>query len=312
MKLFPKLLPIRTPKVAPRLSLILFTSSILASSLAMGGAAEVKSRDGSSMKFEYEGSDLRIALGDDQGYMILNDDGLFVVRDSDGQLMVIDAGKMMQMFGDMAGSTTPSVATSKVVSLKATGRREDHAGIQGEVYELEYIDETSKATQHAELVLSSDSRAIEFSNAISGMARTIAKSSGKSDAASNEFQQRLQKLNKGVLRYDQDMLVTAISGAKIDSARFVLPAKPTDLSGMAGLADFVSGSTQATTAEQPEQAAEKTGSKGLVGGFLSSFGKKADREQDRAADKADSEVDDATDKAVDSAMDKTFGKLFGR
>ena len=301
-----------TKKIGKSLPLILFTSSIIGSGLAFGGAAEVKNRDGSNMKFEYEGSDLRIELGDGQGYMILNDDGLFVVRDADGKLMVIDAGKMMQMFGDMAGSATPSVAASKVVSLRATGRREDHAGIQGEVYELEYIEEGSKATQQAELVLSADPRAIELSNAISGMARSIAKSSGKSAVAANEFQQRLNKMKKGVLRYDQDLLVIAINGNKIDSARFVLPAKPTDLSGMAGLADFVSGSNQAAPANQPEQATEKTGSKGLVSGFLSSFGKKADRQKDRAQDQAESEVDDATDKAVDSAMDKTFGKLFGR
>ncbi len=229
-----------------KLTLAVFLSSTLGSGLAFSGAADLSTGDGATMKFEYRGDKLRINMEDDQGYMIADETGFYVVRDSDGQLMVIDAGKMMQMFGSMAGSASPSVAASKVVSLKGTGRKEDHAGIRGEIYNLEYTEEGSTAVQRAELVLSADKRLLELSHAMSGMARTIAKSAGKSLEGANEFEQRLDKLNMGVLRYGSDLTVNAIDDRKIDNKRFVLPAEPTDLSGLSGLSNFVNSSKKAS------------------------------------------------------------------
>ena len=291
-----------------KLTLLVAALSALGSGLAFPGAADLSTGDGSTMKFEYRGDKLRINMEDDQGYMIADETGLYVVRDADGQLMVIDAGKMMQMFGSMAGSASPSVAANKVVSLKPTGRKEDHAGIRGEIYDLEYTEEGSTTVQRAELVLSSDERLLELSHAMSGMARTIAKSAGKSLEGANEFEQRLNKLNMGVLRYGDDMTVSAISDTKIDNKRFVLPAEPTDLSGLSGLADFVNNGEKAGQAEP----AESKKSSGMVSGFLSAFGKKTDRQEQRVEDKADQKADEATDDAVDGAIDSALDKLFGK
>lgn len=297
-------------------SLLVCASSWAVANLAFAGAADMQSSDGNKMKFEYEGDKLRINTGQEGSYMVINNDGMYVVSDAGGTPMVIDAGKMMGMFGDMA-ATAPSVASSEVVTLKATGRYEENAGIKGEIYKLEYIDNSSKDVQTTELVLSDDPRAKEMSKAISGFAAAMVKAIGQDPKGANDLEKQMDKLNKGVLRYGDDMRVTAISTRSIASDRFVLPAAPTDLSSMSGFADAIkANSGQATTSGAAGEAGEKTEKKGLVSGFLSSFGKKAneqsERQQDRADEKADDAVDEATDEAVDNVLDKAFGKLFGK
>ena len=284
--------------------------------LVFAGAADMETTDGNHMKFEYEGSDLRINTGQEGAYMILNDNGMYVINDSGGQLMVIDATKMMGMFGDMK-ATAPSVAGSKVISLEATGQQEVYAGIKGEIYNLEYFDEEADQVQMTQLVLSDDPRAIQLTKAITRMASSMTKAAGTSGQGANELQKYMSKLDKGVLRYGNDMWVTAISDREIASQRFVLPAKPTDLSAMAGMTDILnqSGSVQTTTTGTKEQSGDQPRKKGLVSGFLSSFSKKADdqadRQQDRVEDKANDAVDDAADEAADNVLDKALGKIFG-
>lgn len=246
--------------------------------------------------------------------MILNDEGMYVVNEAGGQTMVVDAAKMMGMFGDM-DAAAPSVAGSKVISLAATGQREVVAGISGEIYRLEYFDSKNNQAQTTDLVLSDDPRAIELSKAMSRMASSIQKAAGQNGEESKEFQQHMSRLNKGVLRYGNDMWVTRISDMSIDDERFVLPAAPQDISGMAdivglGSASQVSGSGSAeSSAGEPQQ-------QGMVSSILSALGKKggdqAERQQDRVEDKSNQAVDEATDEAVDNVLDKALGKLFGR
>ena len=126
----------------------------------------------------------------------------------------------------------------------------------------------------------------------------------------------MAKLDKGVLRYGNDMWVTDISDRTIASDRFVLPAAPKDLSSMSGLADIINAkSAENTTSSASGRSEEATEKKGLVTGFLSAFGKKADdqaeRQQGRMEEKTDDATDKATDEAADNVMDKALGKIFG-
>ena len=160
---------------------------------------------------------------------------MYVVTNSDGQLMVIDINQALGMFGGMAGAAAPSVVASEVVSLKATGREEQHAGITGEIYDLRYIDEDGKEHQ-TEVVLSDDPRAKAFSKAMNNMAKSLSKSVGKDfENAANDMQHRLDTLDMGVLRYGDDMHVTALSDDTVADVRFELPAEPTDLSSFGSI-----------------------------------------------------------------------------
>jgi hypothetical protein len=167
------------------------------------------------------------------------------------------------------------------------------------------------------LVLSDDPRAIRLTKAINSMAVAMVKAAGQDPKGANELQIHMAKLDKGVLRYGNDMWISAISDRTIASERFVLPATPQDLSAMSGIADAISNakSAQTTTSNTTGRSGEKTEKKGLVTGFLSAFGRKADeqaeRQQDRAEDQTDDAIDQAADGAVDSVLDKAMGKLFG-
>jgi hypothetical protein len=281
----------------------------LSSAHSFAGAADVVSSDGNTMKFEYQGDQLRINPGQDQNsYMVLRDGHIYVVTDSNGQKMVIDANQAMGMFGSMAGAATPSSVASEVVSLEATGRMEKHAGISGEVYNLEYISEDGK-TQRGELVLSDDKRAKEFSNAMSGMARSLSKSAGKNfEDAAQDMQKRLDAMDMGVLRYGEDMRISAISDRSIDKSRFVLPAEPTDLSSIGSLMN------QSRQTESSGQAGSSSGQKsgGVMGSFLEALGRNSSSSKGASDSDEAADGDTATEEKSDNPLGKAFGKLFGK
>ena len=182
------------------------------------------------------------------------------------------------------------------MSLEPTGATETLAGIEGEVYKVRYIDHDGRE-RSSDLVLSGDPRAREFQRALYTMISGFAKAAGKPVEGPEELQAWLTKMNKGTLRFGEDMWVTAISDREIDKSRFVLPAEPTDMSAMSGM---LGGAGQ-----------EDAGAAG--GGFMSRiFGDKAQPQQDRVEDQTENEVDRQTDDSQDSAMEKAFDKIFGR
>ena len=160
------------------------------------------------------------------------------------------------------------------MTLEATGRLEKQADITGEVYNLRYIAEDGKE-HRTELVLSGDARAKAFRDAMSGMAQSLSKSVGKNfESTTNNMQTKLNEMDMGVLRYGDDMYLSAISDRTIDESRFVLPAEPTDLSS--------------------------------IGAMMSQGGSRGDKgaEGDQGQ-KSDEE-------ASDNPLGKVLGKLFGK
>ena len=241
--------------------------------------------------------------------MLLRDGHIYVVTNSDGQLMVIDANQAMGMFGGMAGAATPSSVASEVVSLEATGRMEQHAGITGEVYELEYIAENGKKHQ-TELVLTDDARARAFSKAMNGMALSLSKSAGKNFAsAANDMQARLGALNMGVLRYGDDMVISAISDRTVDESRFELPAEPTDLSSIGALMSQSRESGSAGQSSAPQE--QKSG--GVISSFLGALGKgKTDNNEEAGQNEQQDDGQETDEEAEGNPLGKAFGKLFGK
>ncbi len=299
-------------KMGMRAGLVFLFSWVVAAGYVFAGSADMETSDGNHMKVEYDGDNLRIDTGQAGSYMVVNADGMYVINTSGGKVTVLDIGKMMGMFGDMA-STAPSVATSKIVSLKAKGQREDYAGMRGEVYTLEYIESGSDQVQTAELVLSDDPRAIKLTKAITGMASAMVTASGRSDQGANDLQERMASLDKGVLRYGNDMWVTTISSRAIAKERFVLPAKPADMSNLAGIVEAINqgGYDVSASTDRAEQPPEQPKQEGPASGYLSKAGKKAEEQADRQQSRVESKAENAVDNAVDSALDKALDKLFG-
>lgn len=247
-------------------------ATLLLSQSVFAGTAEVTNAEGDTMTFEYQGDNLRIGMGaQSSSYLVVRGDDVYMVSDSDGNLMVIDARQAWNMVGGLAGSATPDMVANEVISLDATGATEQHADIEGEVYSLRYRDDKGGA-QETELVLTDDPRARAFRDAMHHFAATLSSAMGQDhNAATDDMQGRLAALDKGVLRYGDDMTVRALSAETVETTRFELPAEPTDLSNLGALFgqsySKPSGTRDAAekdtanddSAEQPASATEKLG-----------------------------------------------------
>lgn len=244
---------------------------------------------------EYSGDKLRMDTdANGEGYMVIRDGRMFIVTGE----TVMDASAMMSMFGGAIPDPGPSVA--KVEDLRKTGRSETVAGIQGEVWEIRYVDEGGRP-QTNEVVLSKDARAREFQQAMGLMTRTLLQAAGKDSRSADAMLNEFEKRGRGMLRMGNEFRVSALTGQRVAEDRFSLPSEPFSLPGFGGNAAF-SGND--------DDAAASDGGRGLKGlGGL--FGKKAERQQGRIEDRTEAEVDEATDSAVDKALNKAFDKLFG-
>jgi hypothetical protein len=258
----------------------------LTASVAQADIAEVVDAEGNKMTFEYEGDQLRINMDGQGSYMLLRDNSIYVVTDQDGEIMVIDLKQTMSMFGNLAQSAVPDMADVSVESLESTGRQETVAGISGEVYLLKFVDHEGRP-QQSDLVLSPDRRAVGFRDAMHRMASSMGDLVDQQEA-SDKLQTQLGARNLGVLRYGSDMRVAAITETRVDAARFVLPAEPTDLSGLGSLLGGGSG--------------------GSGGGFMSGILGSGDK------DTTQNEDEEPAPNPIENAgkeIGKAFGKLFG-
>lgn len=265
---------------------------------AQAGTAEISSGDGATVSYEFSGDKVRMNLQGESSYMIVRDDNIYMVTDGGGgNMMVIDASQAWNMVGGMAGSTTPDMMSHEVISLEPTGRLEPQAGISGEVYILRSRSGNGKE-QQGELVLTDDPRALEFRDAMHRMASTMARIMDKSQArgANDDMLKQLQGLGKGVLRYGNDMKVTALSLDPIEPARFVLPAAPTDLSSLSGLGAMLGGG---------QGAASGSGSQS-GGSIWDSM-----RESMGGSAEEDSSETDEESAGAAAELGKALGRIFG-
>jgi len=272
--------------------------------LAAGSATVQVDADGErqSMLIEFAGpQQVRMSsMSHEDGYMLFRDGHLYAVAEQDGKPLVMDMGGMLSMFGKM-GQVQPKSGADDVhelISLKRTGGSETVAGVRGSVYLMSYLDGDGQ-TQTRELVLSSDARAREYTEAMFAVSTAMASAAGKVDTLSGAeaVNARLRQDRLGVLRAGDEFRIASFGGAP-SSSRLALPAAPQQLPDMSGLQ--MGGSAEASS----------SGTGGFDLGAI--LGGKAKRQQDRVEQRSDQEVDEATDSTVDKALDKAFDTLFGR
>lgn len=276
---------------------------------ALAGAADVAGPDGEMMKIEYRGTDrVRINHGGQAGYMLVRGNEVYTVSTQDGQTMVMNMRDMMKVLGQSSQLQVPEEAAGELLSMEATGQYEERAGIRGEIYKVRYLDAEGRE-QSSELVLSSDKRALEFRDAMLGMSVAMMNILGGDDSAGQELGDRLDGMDKGVLRWGDDMWVTAISDRTIDAARFELPAEPMDMSALGGMGGLFGGGSAGSPAGGGSQGAgeeSQSGSGGILSGVMSALGKKPAEEPQPESDEAEEEPKE------DNALGKALNSIFGR
>ncbi|MFT4769969.1 MAG: hypothetical protein ACI8RN_003123 [Glaciecola sp.] len=276
---------------------------------ALAGSATMTSKEGGSTVFEYREQLLRVNIPDQENsYIVFRDNTIYTVMQQEDHTIVMDAGSAMKSMGFNASSAVPSDINAEVVSLEKTGRTENVAGIKGDVYELNFVDEDGQ-NRTEELVLSDDARALEFRDALFQMLEIAATlTSGATPENAQSMRDQLEGLDAGMLRFGSEFTLTKIDDEPVDAKRFELPAAPMNLEGIGAMLGGFSQQAPVDV-EEGEGSAKKPG---LFGSVMGAIGSKVNRQVDRIGDSADQEVDEETDEQVDGALDKAFGKLFGR
>lgn len=291
------------------LAALSITSLLVVPGIAQAGKATVESTEGGSAEIEYAVGLLRVGTPDMNGYMLMRDDTMYIVSLEGGTPMVFNASSMMKGMSQGATQMAPSGLMNEFVDLKDTGRNESIAGVDGDVYTFTFKDDKGNE-QTEEVVLSDDERAIEFRDALFSMSAIAEDIAGEEAMEQRkDLQKRMESMDVGVLRYGQEMRITAISNEKIPTERFELPAEPMDMQGLGSMLGAMSQQTPQDGATT-QDSGKKQG--GVFSSMMGALGGKADRQSDRAGDAVDDKVDEKTDDAVDGALDRAFGKLFGR
>ena len=282
--------------------------------MALAGTATMESSDGESVVWEYRKDAVRMNLGSDSEYVLITDGEFYLVTDEDGEVMVIDGGSLMRSFASMVPDATPDGFNAELVEFEKTGRTETIAGLKGDVYEVRTRDDKGVESTE-EIVLSDAKEAREFSEAMITMAETVASLLGRDETpVADALSSRLMDMNLGLLRYGNEVAVSAISSETIAAGRFVLPAEPMNFGGLDEMLGEMQGmgipSDELDGSMDPD-AGDDAGAQ-EASAFMQMIKSKVDRQTNRISNSVENEVDRETDEAVDKQVRKVFGRLFKR
>jgi hypothetical protein len=278
------------------------------------GTAESSSH---SMSFDYLNENTArmdvVLSGNHNGssYHLFRDGKVYGVYTMNGKTTVVDVSSMKGL-RNMMSRSNPNAATSqiKILELSSTGKVENVAGIEGDVYQIVWRD--GKGKLHDETaVLSGDPRAKEWTT-------HWLKASNKLQLAilgkvpESNVSDRLKKEGKGLLRLGNSIKVTSLTQSR-NNNQFELPAEPTAIPDFAAGTQMPGemGSTPSPEVQQAMDRAMKSGesvpSTEEQQGVVS---KKIEEQKKRQGEKIDAKVNQKVDESVDNAVDKTLDKVF--
>ncbi|MDR5859975.1 hypothetical protein FZZ93_08715 [Halomonas eurihalina] len=152
------------------------------------------------------------------GFMLLRDGKGYLVSQVQGQTMVMDMAKLKGMAENMGGGEIETLAgqqASQVDALEATGDSESIAGLEGDVYRLQWTDKNGTAHDD-ELVLSDDPQVLELMSAFHDYQRSM---TGESDPIATTLEER----GLGMLRFGDRFRLAELNDASPAPEIFELP-----------------------------------------------------------------------------------------
>ena len=252
----------------------LLVGGLLFAPWALAGGSAVL-QDGT--RIDFEGERVRMTMSGDadgRNEMIYRDGKAYAVQGS----AVYDLSQMMPaVMGAVSGAGDVQGSPDQTrVHMRDSGRSESVAGISGKVYIVESVDERGQV-ERTEMVLSRHPLAVELTRAMTHVATGMA-------GADARVWTKGPLDNQGVLRVEQDFVLSSLKAQRFADAHFALPAKPQAIPGMNGMMLSSQGGDMPVTdpiSRQPE----------------------------RARSRIDSEINNAADRAVDRAMDQMLRGL---
>lgn len=201
---------------------------ILFPALTFAAGSAILESNGEKMEIQWLNSDtVRLGEVNAKEYSLLKNGKAYSVFYDNGQPQVIELGAMLQAMGQMAQQMADEYPDfGEVITTKATGKTETHAGVKGEVF-LITAKQANGETETVEAVLSDNVTAKEMTDAFLSTVSLIAGSEN-----TKRFTQQLPKGKTGLLRSGNDFVVTQLSSSAPAKARFDLPAEPQDMGKM--------------------------------------------------------------------------------
>lgn len=301
---------------------IFLTFSVQAIAASNAGTAVFQSKEGganSTTRFEYlnESTSRMDVEGQSNAdsYMLFKDGKALVVTHTQGQTIVMDMAQLTSMassFGAATGQSTKGF-TSSVDSMTATGKKETVAGIKGEVYRLEWVENGEK--RQDELVLTKDKKARAYTRAWMNAIRVMQKAGAQQEIKGDHLVARLDKKKLGILRLGNRFELKSIKSSTPDTARFEVPQSTMEMPNLGSLfggntENAAAGATGAASAGGT--AAQEESGGGLWGSLKNKFKDKGDRQANRQTSRTERTVDRTTDQATDAAVSKSVEKIFGK
>ncbi|MGM0517141.1 MAG: hypothetical protein ACQER6_06050 [Pseudomonadota bacterium] len=201
------------------LSLLFLTTPILA-----GGQATIRSGGSQDVTIAWDADRIRLDMPDQDAYMLVLDGKGYSVSRAQGRLIVMDLSSVPQMPQGSGGQNPTPETVAHITRLENTGKEETIAGIEGEVYEMAWVDGQGNAHE-GDAVLTDDKLVREMQEAFWAFSRAIS----KQDEAIGT---RLRDEGLATLRVKQDFVVEEIRAETRPAEAFELPAEPMDMQQM--------------------------------------------------------------------------------
>lgn len=193
-----------------------------------GGTATIEANGETSKLHWQDNGNLRMGLGQADGYLIVRQGTPYTVINRGGTPMVMDMSGMLKAFASMGGKSAHDKSPfGSIDTVTATGKSETVADIKGDIYQITVTDADGK-TQTMEAVLTTDPMVQEMTHAYMAGIQTML---GTDDMTRN-FLDKLPADKRGLLRAGDDFKLVSIAGDAPAPDLFVLPAKPQSLGSM--------------------------------------------------------------------------------
>ena len=255
---------------------VLLLASFQAFAMTAGGIAKFKSMEkgeSTTLTFEFLNEfTSRMNFPVDKnasGYLLFSEGKAFIVSQSEGETIVMDMAeisKMASSFGANSGDYAQDFR-SQVISMKPTGDSEEVAGIRGEVYRLEWIENGKKHVD--DLVVSRDDKAVVYTRAWLSAVQNMQSAVPQQQVKGDDLMATLYNENFGILRLGDRFRLESITIAKQDPARYAVPESTLQIPNFGAL----------TGAAKPTTEGETGASEG--GGFSKYFKRKSKRQAER-------------------------------
>ncbi|WP_027967748.1 hypothetical protein [Halomonas halocynthiae] len=179
-------------------------------------ATSPESNDQVDMSVSWLEGNMRLDFPEQQaGYMLLQGDKGYMITDAEGQTIIMDISKLSALAKQVTGEQENLTDAASVEQLEATGETETIAGIEGEVYDLVWKDNSGN-THEESIVLSDNTQARELLTAFHSYRKALL---DKPDPIAEALEER----GMGMLRQGDSFLIVSINNETPDKSIFTLP-----------------------------------------------------------------------------------------